>query len=84
MEVSANDSVADVCCWDTAKLTGPLCSEYFERGDVNPFRIGPLLYLNIEILGFLINIFRHINQLNIKSLIKFSTFPTVKCLCFML
>lgn len=45
MEVSANERVADGCCCDTAKLTGPVCSEYFERGDVNPFRSGPLLYL---------------------------------------
>lgn len=45
MEVSANDIVAEVCCCDTARLTGPVCSEYFERGDVSPFRINPLLYL---------------------------------------
>lgn len=47
MEVSANDIVEEFCCCDTAKLTGPVCSEYFERGDVSPFRIRPLLYLRI-------------------------------------
>lgn len=43
--MSANDRVVDVCCCVTARFTGPVCSEYLERGDVSPFRIGPLLYL---------------------------------------